>query len=141
MTVSKRPASPPCVSGAATPWPSAWRCSDAGSDCRRVRSLARRSARARRAAWRRPRCDRGPDRDPAAGHSGAHDVAAVGRAARGRAVGAESRRGLAQLAILTGSGSGAVRLGTLPFLAGDLAKLVIAVLLLGPTIRPVRTRL
>ncbi len=38
--------------------------------------------------------------------------------------------GLAQLAILTGSGSGAVRLGTLPFLAGDLVKLVIAVLLL-----------
>ena len=49
--------------------------------------------------------------------------------------------GLAQLAILTGSGSGAVRLGTLPFLAGDLAKLVIAVLLLWPTMRPVRARL
>src|SRR2546421_216645 len=49
--------------------------------------------------------------------------------------------GLAQLAILTGSGSGAVRLGTLPFLAGDLVKLVIAVLLLRPTIRPVRARL
>ncbi len=49
--------------------------------------------------------------------------------------------GLAQLAILTGSGSGAVRLGTLPFLAGDLVKLVIAVLVLRPTIGPVRTRL
>ncbi len=49
--------------------------------------------------------------------------------------------GLAQLAILTGSGSGAVRLGTLPFLAGDLVKLVVAVLLLRPTIRPVRARL
>src|SRR5213596_3561951 len=49
--------------------------------------------------------------------------------------------GLAQLAILTGSGSGAVRLGTLPFLAGDLAKLVIAVLLLRPTLRPVCARL
>src|SRR2546422_969464 len=49
--------------------------------------------------------------------------------------------GLAQLAVLTGSGSGAVRLGTLPFLAGDLVKLVIAVLLLRPTIRPVRARL
>jgi len=44
-------------------------------------------------------------------------------------------------AILTGSGSGAVRLGTLPFLVGDLAKLVIAVLLLRPTLRPVRARL
>ena len=49
--------------------------------------------------------------------------------------------GLTQLAILTGSGSGAVRLGTAPFIVGDLAKLVIAVLVLRPTIGPVRARL
>src|SRR5207237_7900584 len=36
--------------------------------------------------------------------------------------------GLAQLLILTGSATGALRLGTLPFLAGDLMKVAIAVL-------------
>ena len=49
--------------------------------------------------------------------------------------------GLAQLALLTGSGSGAVRLGTLPFIVGDLAKVALAVLMLKPTVSPLRARL
>jgi biotin transporter BioY len=35
----------------------------------------------------------------------------------------------------------AARFGTLPFLLGDLLKLILAVLILAPTIRPVRARL
>jgi biotin transport system substrate-specific component len=49
--------------------------------------------------------------------------------------------GLAQLLLLTGSAAGAVRLGTLPFLFGDALKLAVAVLILKPTIGPVRARL
>ena len=49
--------------------------------------------------------------------------------------------GLAQLRILTGSVATAVRLGTLPFLLGDLLKWCLAVLVLRPSIRPVRARL
>jgi biotin transport system substrate-specific component len=49
--------------------------------------------------------------------------------------------GLAQLLLLTGSAAGAVRLGTLPFLLGDALKLAVAVLILKPTIGPVRARL
>ena len=49
--------------------------------------------------------------------------------------------GLAQLLILTGSATGALRLGTLPFLIGDLMKVAIAVLLLKPTVSPLRARL
>ena len=49
--------------------------------------------------------------------------------------------GLAQLVLLTHSTARAAQLGTLPFLLGDLGKLVIAVLALAPTIRPVRARL
>jgi len=49
--------------------------------------------------------------------------------------------GLAQLLILTGSGALAVRLGTLPFILGDLLKLGIAVLILKPTVSPLRARL
>ena len=49
--------------------------------------------------------------------------------------------GLAQLLILTGSVTSAVRLGTLPFLLGDLLKLGIAILVLRPTVSPLRARL
>lgn len=49
--------------------------------------------------------------------------------------------GLAQLLILTGSAAGAVRLGTLPFLLGDLVKLGLALLILKPTVSPLRARL
>jgi biotin transport system substrate-specific component len=49
--------------------------------------------------------------------------------------------GLAQLLILTGSASGALRLGTLPFLIGDLAKVAIATLALKSTVSPLRARL
>ncbi len=49
--------------------------------------------------------------------------------------------GLAQLAILTGDLSGAARFGTLPFLLGDLGKLVLAVPVLTAMINPVRARL
>lgn len=49
--------------------------------------------------------------------------------------------GLAQLWVYTGSIRDAARFGTLPFLVGDLIKLGVAVLLLHPTIRPVRARL
>src|SRR5207237_1117612 len=49
--------------------------------------------------------------------------------------------GLAQLLILTGSAASAVRLGTVPFLLGDLLKLCIAILILRPTVSPLRARL
>jgi biotin transport system substrate-specific component len=49
--------------------------------------------------------------------------------------------GLAQLAILTGDFSTAARFGTLPFLLGDCLKLILAVLVLRPTLRLVRARL
>lgn len=49
--------------------------------------------------------------------------------------------GLAQLLVLTGSLSRAAQFGTIPFLLGDGVKLVLAVLILRPTIRPVRARL
>jgi biotin transport system substrate-specific component len=49
--------------------------------------------------------------------------------------------GLAQLLVLSGSLSRAAQFGTLPFLLGDSAKLIVAVLILRPTIRPVRARL
>jgi biotin transport system substrate-specific component len=49
--------------------------------------------------------------------------------------------GLAQLLVLTGSIGRAAQFGTVPFLLGDFVKLVLAVLILRPTIRPVRARL
>ena len=49
--------------------------------------------------------------------------------------------GLAQLLVLTGSLGRAAQLATIPFLLGDGVKLVLAVLILRPTIRPVRARL
>ena len=49
--------------------------------------------------------------------------------------------GVAQLLMLTGSAQTAVRLGTLPFLLGDLGKLVIAVLVLKRAVSPLRARL
>ena len=49
--------------------------------------------------------------------------------------------GLAQLLLLTGSVGGALRLGTLPFLVGDLIKVAVAVLVLKPTVSPLRARL
>lgn len=49
--------------------------------------------------------------------------------------------GLAQLAILTGDLSTAARFGTIPFLLVDLLKLLLAVLVLRLTIRPIRARL
>jgi len=49
--------------------------------------------------------------------------------------------GLAQLAILTGDISGAARLGTLPFLLGDLGKLAVAVAVLTKLTPAVRARL
>ena len=49
--------------------------------------------------------------------------------------------GLAQLLILTGSAAQAARLGTLPFLAGDLGKLAIAVLVLRSSVSATRARL
>jgi biotin transport system substrate-specific component len=49
--------------------------------------------------------------------------------------------GLAQLLILTGSLQAAARFGTLPFLLGDLGKLVLAVPVLTAMISPVRARL
>ena len=49
--------------------------------------------------------------------------------------------GLAQLLVITGSLARAAQLATLPFLLGDFVKLVLAVLILRPTIRPVRARL
>jgi len=49
--------------------------------------------------------------------------------------------GLAQLLLLTGSVAGALRLGTLPFLVGDLIKVAVAVLVLKPTVSPLRARL
>ncbi|MGH7675849.1 MAG: biotin transporter BioY [Gemmatimonadales bacterium] len=49
--------------------------------------------------------------------------------------------GAAQLLLLTGSTASAWRAGTLPFMLGDLVKLAIAVLVLKPTVSPVRARL
>jgi len=49
--------------------------------------------------------------------------------------------GAAQLLILTGGAGEAVRLGTLPFVLGDLIKLAIATLVLRPTMRFVSARL
>ena len=49
--------------------------------------------------------------------------------------------GLAQLLIITHSLHDAARLGTWPFLVGDLAKLVIAGVVLRPTVSPLRARL
>jgi biotin transport system substrate-specific component len=49
--------------------------------------------------------------------------------------------GLAQLLLLTGSVTQAARLGTLPFVAGDLGKLALAVLALRPTVSRCRARL
>ncbi|HVH68083.1 MAG TPA: biotin transporter BioY [Gemmatimonadales bacterium] len=49
--------------------------------------------------------------------------------------------GLVQLALLTGSISQAARLGTLPFLLGDLLKVALALLILKPTVSPLRARL
>jgi biotin transport system substrate-specific component len=49
--------------------------------------------------------------------------------------------GAAQLTILTGRADLALRLGTLPFLAGDLLKLALAVLVLKSTMNPLRARL
>lgn len=49
--------------------------------------------------------------------------------------------GLAQLVILTGNFSGAARLGTLPFLLGDLGKLAVAVAVLTTLTPQVRARL
>jgi biotin transport system substrate-specific component len=49
--------------------------------------------------------------------------------------------GAAQLLLLTGRADVAVRLGTLPFVAGDLVKLALAVALLRPAVGPVRARL
>jgi biotin transport system substrate-specific component len=49
--------------------------------------------------------------------------------------------GLAQLLLLTGNLTLAVRLGALPFVLGDLLKLVIAVLVLKPIASPLRARL
>ena len=49
--------------------------------------------------------------------------------------------GLAQLLILTGSAAQAARLGTLPFLVGDLGKVAIAVLVLRSSVSATRARL
>ena len=49
--------------------------------------------------------------------------------------------GLAQLLIITHSLHDAARLSTWPFLVGDLAKLVIAGVVLRPTVSPLRARL
>jgi biotin transporter BioY len=49
--------------------------------------------------------------------------------------------GLAQLVILTGNVEGAARLGTLPFLLGDLGKLVVATAILTKLTPSIRARL
>jgi biotin transport system substrate-specific component len=49
--------------------------------------------------------------------------------------------GAAQLLILTGSATAALRLGTMPFLIGDLLKLTIALVVLRTTMSPLRARL
>ena len=49
--------------------------------------------------------------------------------------------GVAQLLLLTGDAGGAVRLGTLPFLLGDLGKVAIAVLVVRRAAAPIRARL
>ena len=82
---------------------------------------------------------------PTGGYLLAYPVAAY---AVGRLVGDGTRAlrvALAALAglalILTGSAAQAARLGTLPFVAGDLGKLAIAVLVLRPTVSAFRARL
>lgn len=49
--------------------------------------------------------------------------------------------GLAQLMLITGNAAQAARFGTLPFLLGDAGKLILAVLILRPTVSPLRARL
>ena len=49
--------------------------------------------------------------------------------------------GLAQLMLITGTPGQAARFGTLPFLFGDIGKLVLATLILRYTISPLRARL
>jgi biotin transport system substrate-specific component len=49
--------------------------------------------------------------------------------------------GLAHLALITGSLDRAARFGTLPFLLGDAGKLLLAVLILRPTVSSFRARL
>ncbi|HEX9705537.1 MAG TPA: biotin transporter BioY [Gemmatimonadales bacterium] len=49
--------------------------------------------------------------------------------------------GLAQLVLITGMAGQAARLGTVPFLIGDAAKLLLATLTLRHTITPLRARL
>jgi biotin transport system substrate-specific component len=49
--------------------------------------------------------------------------------------------GVAQLLLLTGDAGGAVRVGTLPFLVGDLGKVAIAVLVVRRAAAPIRARL
>jgi biotin transport system substrate-specific component len=49
--------------------------------------------------------------------------------------------GAAQLLILTGSAAAALRLGTLPFLVGDVLKLGMAIVVLRTTVSPLRARL
>jgi biotin transport system substrate-specific component len=49
--------------------------------------------------------------------------------------------GLAQLVLLTGSVSGAARLGTLPFVLSDLVKVPLVALFLKPTVSSLRARL
>jgi biotin transport system substrate-specific component len=49
--------------------------------------------------------------------------------------------GLAQLALLTGSVGQAARFGTLPFLLGDVGKLIVATLILRRTTSLLRARL
>src|SRR5437763_16634712 len=49
--------------------------------------------------------------------------------------------GLAQLLLITHSLHDAARPGTLPFLAGDVAEPVVAVLVLRPAVSPLRARL
>jgi biotin transport system substrate-specific component len=49
--------------------------------------------------------------------------------------------GAAQLLILSGSATAALRLGTLPFLIGDVLKLAIALVVLRSAVSPIRARL
>ena len=49
--------------------------------------------------------------------------------------------GLAQLILITGDAARAARFGTLPFLLGDVGKLILALLILRPTVSPLRARL
>ncbi|MGH7699264.1 MAG: biotin transporter BioY, partial [Gemmatimonadales bacterium] len=49
--------------------------------------------------------------------------------------------GLAQLTLITGNAQQAARFGTLPFLLGDLGKVLLAVLILRPSVSSLRARL